>query len=74
MNIAPREAEPINSNYFRSLCKTENHKWHKLFYRSDGQMLIEVKSIYLSFCKACNKPLIIDVASKKLELLYSKLN
>jgi|688.fasta_scaffold04650_6 hypothetical protein len=66
------EEEKITNNYSCSLCKTDNNKWHKLYYKSDGEMLIEVKSIYLSFCKTCNKPLVIDVASKKLELLYSK--
>ena len=74
MNIDRREEEAINNNYICSLCKTENNKWHKLFYQSDGQMLIEVKCVYLSFCKTCNKPKTIDISSKKIELSSNTLN
>ncbi len=48
------EEKTINNNYICRVCKTENNKWHKLFYESDGKMLIEVRFSYVSFCKTCN--------------------
>ena len=44
----------INNNYICPVCKTENNTWHKLFYESDGKMLIEVRFGYVSFCKTCH--------------------
>ena len=40
--------------YLCDYCKTENNKWNKLYYQTDGKMLRPVIFYLISFCTKCN--------------------
>jgi hypothetical protein len=55
-----------------SVCKTKNHKWNKLFYASEGQILKEVSFMFISVCKVCNHKTIINVKTVGISF-YSQI-